>query len=167
MEPTNSPHDSVAVANFFIQKSLDTGVEVTPMKLLKLVYIAHGWSLGLLNEPLIDEAVEAWTYGPVIPSLYHELKGYGRERVTKLVTNFEWNNLIHGFSTPVIPEEDTRTRTLLENVWQAYGISYSGLYLSAITHKPGTPWSLTPPNSIIGQDVIKEHYRMLAKAPAK
>ncbi|RYE90398.1 MAG: DUF4065 domain-containing protein [Cytophagaceae bacterium] len=85
MEPSNGPYDAVAIANYFIQKSLDTGVEVTPMKLLKLVYISHGWSLALLNEPLINEAVEAWTYGPVIPSLYQELKEYGRERVTKLV----------------------------------------------------------------------------------
>jgi len=152
----------MAVANFFIQKSLDTGIEVTPMKLLKLVYISHGWSLGLLNEPLINEAVEAWQYGPVIPTLYHELKQYGRERVTKLINFFEWGNLTKGFATPTIPEDDTRTRTLLNSVWNAYG-DKSGLYLSAITHKPATPWSMTPLKGIIAQDIIKEHYRSLAR----
>lgn len=165
MEPNKRTYDPVAVANFFIQKSLDTGIEVTPMKLLKLVYISHGWSLGLLNEPLIDEAVEAWTYGPVIPSLYQELKQYGRERITKLISSFHWNALMRGQSTPIVPEEDSRTCALLDNVWNAYG-DKSGLYLSAITHKPATPWSMTQPNGIIGQDIIKEHYRLLAKNPA-
>ena len=80
MEPINRTYDPIAVANFFIQKSIETGLEVTPMKLLKLVYIAHGWSLGLFGEPLIDEAVVAWTYGPVIPDLYKVLKDYGRDR---------------------------------------------------------------------------------------
>lgn len=165
MEPTSGLYPPIAVANYFIQKSLDTGIEVTPMKLLKLVYISHGWSLGLLNEPLINEAVEAWTYGPVIPSLYRQLKEYGRGRVTKLLSFFQWGNLLKGFASPTIPEADTRTRDLLENVWNAYG-DKSGLYLSAITHKPATPWSVTPPNGIIAQDIIKEHYRSLARVAA-
>lgn len=161
MEPTNRTYDPVAVANFFIQKSLDTGIEVTPMKLLKLVYISHGWSLALLDAPLIDEAVEAWTYGPVIPSLYRELKEYGRARVTKLVTSFDWNSFKFS-STPVVPEEDAGVQKLLNYVWQGYGHN-TGLHLSAITHEPGTPWSQTPHNGIIPQNTIKEHYRMLAK----
>jgi len=44
------------------------------MKLQKLVYYAHGWHLALNNEPLIDEQVECWQYGPVISSLFHEFK---------------------------------------------------------------------------------------------
>jgi uncharacterized phage-associated protein len=162
MEPQTRTYTPVAVANFFIQKSLDTGVEVTPMKLLKLVYIAHGWSLALLDEPLIDEAVEAWTYGPVIPSLYQELKEYGRSRVTKLVADFDWGTAKNSASPPTIPDTDTQVQKLLDYVWQGYG-NNSGLHLSAITHEPGTPWSQTPRNGIIPQDTIKEHYRMLAK----
>lgn len=164
MQPINRTYDPVAVANFFIQKSLESGLEVTPMKLLKLVYIAHGWSLGLFGEPLINEAVVAWTYGPVIPDLYKVLKEYGRERVTKPVSK----NGSSPFSfapptTPTVPIEDTTARKLLESVWDAYG-DKSGLHLSAITHKPGTPWSRTAPNDIIPQDLIKAHYKELAKA---
>lgn len=164
MEPQNRTYDSVAVANYFIQKSFDTGIEVTPMKLLKLVYIAHGWSLALLDEPLIDEAVVAWTYGPVIPGLYHELKEYGRSRVTKLITtsDFDWRTFRSNFIAPSISEDDAQVKKLLNNVWKGYG-NHSGIYLSAITHKAGTPWSMTPSNDIIGQDLIKEHYRILAQ----
>jgi uncharacterized phage-associated protein len=165
MEPQNRTYDPVAVANFFIQKSNSTGIEVTPMKLLKLVYISHGWSLGLLNQPLINEAVEAWKYGPVIESLYHDLKEYGRERVTKSISKSDWRSFTPFSVTPTIPETDELTLKLLNKVWDAYG-NMSGLGLSAITHEPGTPWSLTSPGGIISQDLIKAHYRELAKPKA-
>ena len=35
-------YPSLVVSNFFINKSIEEGVELTPMKLLKLVYITHG-----------------------------------------------------------------------------------------------------------------------------
>lgn len=165
MEPINRTYDSIAVANYFIQKSLNTGQEVTPMKLLKLVYIAHGWRLGLFGEPLINEAVEAWTYGPVIPDLYKALKEHGRERVTKLASKSSFKGFQFISTTPTIPDDDAHTHKLLESVWNAYG-DKGGLYLSAITHKPGTPWSRTQRNGIIPQDMIKEHYQLLAKTAA-
>lgn len=73
--------NSEAVANYFIQKSFDTGIGLTPMKLLKLVYIAHGWHRGYFSENLINDAVQAWRYGPVIPDLYRKVKGYGRRDI--------------------------------------------------------------------------------------
>ena len=72
-----SMYQSLTISNYFIQKLHETGHPVTAMKLIKLVYIAHGWYLAL-NEgkSLINEAIQAWKYGPVIHSLYHKLKKY-------------------------------------------------------------------------------------------
>jgi len=156
---------AIAVANFFIQKSFETGIEVTPMKLLKLVYIAHGWSLGLWGTPLINEPVEAWTYGPVIPDLYKHVKEFGRGRITKLITISEFKGLTYHTFTPTIPESDTKTRKLLNEIWEVYG-DKGGLYLSAITHQDGTPWSRTKRNDIIPHELIKEHYQLLATTSA-
>jgi len=161
MEPSPTIYDPIAVANFFVQKSLETGTEVTPMKLLKLVYIAHGWHLGLYGKPLIDEAVEAWTYGPVVPDVYRKFKEYGRGRITKLASEMKISGLSVQFVTPTVPDTDQQTRSLLEEIWKVYG-DKDGLYLSAITHQEGTPWSLTEKNGIIAQDKIEAHYRTLA-----
>ena len=49
-------------------------IETTVMHVLKLVYLAHGWMLGLHKRPLIKEQVEAWLYGPVILVLYQKYK---------------------------------------------------------------------------------------------
>ncbi|WP_347264828.1 type II toxin-antitoxin system antitoxin SocA domain-containing protein, partial [Nitrobacter sp.] len=63
-------HDSLTIANRFLEIATEKGDTLTPMQLLKLVYIAHGWMLGLYGVPLIVDEVQAWKYGPVIPSLY-------------------------------------------------------------------------------------------------
>ena len=58
--------DPKAVANKFLELGERDGVsDITPMKLLKLVYIAHGWHLALSEgkKPLVNEASEAWKYG--------------------------------------------------------------------------------------------------------
>src|SRR5215510_7158653 len=80
--PAGRPYDSKAAANWF----LDLGQPLTPMKLQKLVYFAHGWSLALTGVPLIKDAVEAWRYGPVIPALYHEFKHNGARPITDRAT---------------------------------------------------------------------------------
>lgn len=152
-------HHPVAVANFFIQKGLDTGEEVSPMKLLKLVYIAHGWHLALKGEPLISEGAQAWKFGPVIPDLYHRLKHYGMRPITELESEFVDGELV---IPRVTNEADKR---FLEAVWRAYS-RYSAIELSNLTHQADTPWSevwdihggRVKKGAIIPNDLIRQHY---------
>ena len=65
------------VAEYFLNLARADDKTLSPMQVLKLVYIAHGWNLGLNAQPLVNEDIEAWQYGPVIPSLYHKYKQYG------------------------------------------------------------------------------------------
>ena len=119
-----------SVARFFIEKGFQSGNAITPMKLIKLVYIAHGWNLGLLDSPLIYEPVQAWQYGPVIESLYHGFKIYG-------------NNPIPVAEATKMPdgakEFDAISRSLMEKIWEKYS-PVPATQLSALTHQPGTPW---------------------------
>lgn len=73
-----APYESKAIANFFLQRQ-----RLTQVRLHKLVYFAHGWHLGLNRGPLLDEAIQAWRYGPVVPSLYEEFNS-GQSRLTAL-----------------------------------------------------------------------------------
>ena len=114
-----------AVANFFLDLAAERGAPLSPMKLQKLVYFAHGWSLAIYGRPLINEQVEAWKFGPVIRSLYHRVKAFGnqpiagRVRKTIKIGNGAWSvrlvtpTIDSETSDPVLLEE---TKALLRRV---------------------------------------------------
>jgi uncharacterized phage-associated protein len=154
------PYRAVTIANQLIQKSLDAGKPLTPLQVLKLVYIAHGWSLGLLERPLITEDVEAWRYGPVVPPLYNKLKKFGGGSVTE--------TLPRSFGEP-IETLDGQTSELLDGVYQNYG-NLTGVQLSHLTHMAGTPWAqVYQPDRYhieIPESLIVAHYKQLARERA-
>src|SRR4051812_24192144 len=73
----------LAVANYFIGRAMQEGKALTPMQVIKLTYLAHAWHLAISSTPLIAATVEAWKFGPVIPSLYRSLKKYGSGTITE------------------------------------------------------------------------------------
>lgn len=143
------------IANYFIQKSFDDGSEMTQMKIVKLVYIAHGYYLGLTGAPLIRERIEAWPYGPVIPSLYHAFKKYGRSDIKELWEDPETGEI------DIVSDQDTLS--FLDKIWDAYG-HLSGLQLSTLTHQKNTPWDKSKNKigvGVIPNKEIQSHYKEL------
>jgi uncharacterized phage-associated protein len=143
-----------AVANEFLRLAEEDGRALTPLQIIKLVYIAHGWMLALYQRPLITDRIEAWKYGPVIPQLYHDMKAYGAGSVSgRLPDTFS-------HSKPL----DAQEKDLIRQVHNIYGRK-NGVQLSALTHRDGTPWHITwRPDAMgvaISNDLIAEHYRRL------
>ena len=62
-----TPKSAYYVADYLI---LNSTTHLTPLHINKLVFFSHGWNLGILKKPLIVDVVEAWKYGPIIPSIY-------------------------------------------------------------------------------------------------
>jgi uncharacterized phage-associated protein len=61
---------------------------VSNLELQKILYLAHMYYLGQHDgSPLIREEFEAWDYGPVVPELYHHVKGFGGGPVRNV---FHW-----------------------------------------------------------------------------
>lgn len=136
--------NALAVANYFIDIADRDGSEITQLGLMKRVYIAHGFSLAIHHKSLLDprfDKVEAWRYGPVIPSVYHSFKQYQANPITKKTVVMEWDdkNCIPDFHEPRL--EDENARTIVEMVWRRYrGMSDSEMV--TLTHKKGTPWDV-------------------------
>jgi uncharacterized phage-associated protein len=125
------PYFAAQVANEFIRRAKSEGIVVDPLKLQKLVYLAHGWHLAFLDAPLIKEGVEAWRYGPVVPSLYRQFRHLGVSPIT---------------AEAPLPSSDIEqisqpSLDLINQVWQIYGRK-SGLELSMLTHEPGYAWDI-------------------------
>lgn len=142
------------IANYFIGKSLEDDEPITPMKLQKLIYFAHGWYLALTGEPLLDNKIEAWKYGPVILDLYHELKSFGNMPITYPIIDFDGEE----FLTPKVEENDIRE--FLDKVWDVYS-PYDAFKLSNATHIKNTPWDITwkKGKKIIDNELIKSHFK--------
>ena len=83
---------AIDVANFFITVGLmNEGTEMTNARINKLLYFAQGWHLAKTGEPLFNDNIEAWDYGPVVHSVYSEFKRYGKNIITEPSENFDLN----------------------------------------------------------------------------
>lgn len=150
-------HDSRTIANRFLRLAAQDANTLTPMELLKLVYIAHGWQLGLTGQPLIKDTVEAWQYGPVIPRLYEYVRHYRGKPVDQTLPTPIAND-------PLTPDEDA----LIADVYRRYARK-GGLTLSKLTHASGTPWSQVYEDGTFGRAIpnamIGAYYEDLAAKP--
>lgn len=131
----------MAVANAFIKRAKEGRVyDLSPMKLQKLMFYAQSWYLKLRGAPLLDDVFCRWQYGPVIPSLYHEFKGYGATPITDFGNHVSTDHGGFRVTTPVIPDSDGEAWWYVDEVIRVYG-GLSGAQLSNMTHQPGTAWS--------------------------
>lgn len=146
-------HTALQIAEETLRIAKKHGKSLTPLQLMKLVYIAHGWSFPVLGADLFRDRIEAWKYGPVIPDLYHATKHYGRAPIPL--------ELVGDADTTVT---DAKTREYLENVFDLYG-GLSGTALSNLTHKSGTPWDQVYRDGVFNIEIpdylIRKHYKEL------
>ncbi len=112
------------------------------MKLLKLIYLAHGCSLAILERPLIDEPIEAWRYGPVVGNVYHALKHYGMRLINETIKDSIYldNGVvqIQHYAT----DFDPKTLELLNKIWVSNKFN-TGIQLSNWSHDNKGPWHKT------------------------
>lgn len=146
-------YSATEVAKYFIYLSSKRVVGeneeregVTNLKLQKILYLAQAYFLAKVGRPLFVDSIEAWEFGPVVPSVYHKLKKYKGEAMIATEDKAE------------ISDED---KELLKKVWDAFG-GYSASRLVDITHAH-TPWkeaskSLTKK---ISNKAIGEYYTPL------
>lgn len=144
-------HDSRAVANQFVKLSREHDDPITILQLVKFVYLAHGWHLGFHDKPLICHEVQAWKLGPVVPEVYHAFRP-GDGVVVK--------DLAMDGSESYNDEFGENAKSLIDGVFKSY-TELSPYALSALTHKPGTPWHQVKDNGFyatIPNEIIRKYY---------
>ncbi|WP_122354720.1 Panacea domain-containing protein [Pseudomonas coronafaciens] len=149
---------SLAVAQYILDKTREIHDDaLTPMQLIKLVYVAHGYMLAEHGEPLLNESVEAWQYGPVVRSVYEAVRDFRSSPVEYVPGARRWSGPF-----------DLEEKAIMEQVAEMYG-DVNGVRLSAATHKPGTPWSITwdrhGRNAEISNDLIEDFYQRILAQP--
>lgn len=150
-EKHNRPQSSLYVAEYLLQALEQSDKRTSALGIIKLVYLCHAWMLGVHGRPMISEPVEAWRYGPVVPSVYQRYKHWRSSNIRE--TDVE-------VKEGVLDEEQ---ESIIQQVVEAYG-DFLPWQLSSITHEKGTPWHEVYNGGkglfeVIPDEKIKDYYQ--------
>ena len=131
-------YDAMAVANWFIREAVSDRRPLDLLTLLKLIYLAHGYSTlreggSKPDSPgLINDKFQAWKYGPVVPRVYKLLRQQG------IIIDESLNDEAWGDDSERLSQcsEDV---DLLRRVYKKYRDS-DAFALSVETHGESSPW---------------------------
>ncbi|MEO9166878.1 MAG: type II toxin-antitoxin system antitoxin SocA domain-containing protein [Aestuariivirga sp.] len=99
------------------------------LQLQKLMYLTQMIYMGRHEGmKLFSAGFEAWDYGPVIPDLYHKLKGYGAEYVHNV------------FDDALIFKLDDQRRQVMDSVCEKF-LQFDAGQLVEITHWEKGAWA--------------------------
>lgn len=128
--------NAIHVANNILKRGIDEDIDITPMKLQKLLYLVYKAYLQCTGDPLFSERIEAWRYGPVVRDVYNRFKPYG-------------SNAIRGYGKDatggifIVNEGSSeKFRKAINETWDIYK-KMDGISLAMMTHKEGTAWRKT------------------------
>ena len=156
---------AASMANAFLNKAYGEKKTISPMKIQKLLYLAHGYYLVETDEPLVNEVFEAWKFGPVLHSVYHKCKNFGEKGITKHLNDFDRET---GKFIPAPIPDDENVREVVNYVWERFKDT-PPMALSRWTHQKDGPWATTTnggrqillhqevPNKLI-KDYFESHF---------
>jgi uncharacterized phage-associated protein len=143
-------YNAIDIANKIIAKASNSEADelICNMKLQKMLYYMQGFHLAFFETPLFNEEIEAWMYGPVVPSVYEAFKSNGNAGIS-----FKEDPI------KLSPDEEA----LFNEVYRVYGV-YSAIGLMNLTHSE-TPWKSVPTGigSIIKTEVMQEYFKKRIK----
>lgn len=141
-------YTAASIANAFLSRAFREKKSVSPMKIQKLAYIVHGYALVECKEPILNEVFEAWKFGPVLSSLYHECKSYGGGSIRDYLRDIDPET---GKTAPAHIPGDPLVNDIIDYVWTNYS-GDSATSLSDWTHVKGGPWDVVTKG---GSEIIR------------
>lgn len=149
------------IARYTINYCNNNELQITNLKLQKILYFIQAAFLKIKNTPCFNEEIEAWDFGPVVPEVYHEFKNYGGGNIPYIEYYIDFSNGIWEaskvkFDYKLIDEEDKEIINAMINECSKYSASN----LVKLTHEQA-PWlnSFSKGcNNIIYKESIKEYF---------
>jgi uncharacterized phage-associated protein len=122
--------DPVELAKYVVAKLGKTD----HLKLQKLLYYIQSWHLVMFDTPLFDEDFKAWVHGPVLTSVWTELKEH-----STLNTEVGIKPPFAAAITATVEKRLLKEQLeLIDDVLEEYGTK-SGYHLECLTHSED-PW---------------------------
>lgn len=132
-EVLNMLASATTLSNNILLRARRENIDVTPMKLQKLLYYVCVKYLQETGRSPISERFEVWKYGPVLPSVYAEFKPFGSGKIDGFALNAKGKAVIVGENNAPILQR------CIDYVWNKLK-RYSAIELSERTHQRGSGW---------------------------
>ncbi len=139
-------YDVLTIANYIIELCNKKGYSISNLKLQKMLYFTQALFLVNKNEACFREEIEAWDYGPVVPSVYRRFKTYGSSTIPYL-------------GEDVSNKISNSDRTLIEKVVDFFS-KYTASALVELTHRQA-PWKkayIPHFGNVISKSSIQEYF---------
>ncbi|VVE33956.1 Panacea domain-containing protein [Pandoraea sputorum] len=145
---------AMELAGELVRRSAAKGRPLTNLSVQKLAYFCHGWHLALTGEPLVGESFSAWKFGPVLPSVYHQLKVFSSNPIPPThpwVANLGTAGRISDHASQII-----------DQVLDLYG-QYSGPQLVNMSHVSNGPWAeaWSKGEDLMADEKIAQYFRSM------
>ena len=117
------------VTKYLLFKCSFFGDVITNLKMQKLLYFVYVWGLVKKGEPIFEEKFQAWPNGPVLKSVYNELKQYGAMPIDLDFSNIEKKEDLKNLEKSL-----GECKKIVDEVFEKYG-SLQAFQLVNITHQ--------------------------------
>lgn len=109
-------YSALEIAKYVINHEHKEHREITNLRLQKLLYFVQAKILVETGKPCFDDEMEAWEYGPVVPVVYNEYKGYGNlPIIEKQNVSEKIADIIQGYMSEILNYfSDTPTFELVQ-----------------------------------------------------
>ncbi len=130
------PFDPRGVANLILDLAEGFGIDVSHVKLQKLLYFVHAVHLIERKGPLVKGQFEAWTHGPVHPAVYQAFKAAGADKID---FRGEREDILKG-TREIVPMPDASdVRMIVSRVVSTLG-KMKDFDLVDLSHAKNGPW---------------------------
>lgn len=86
-------YKAIEIAKYVVSKCYEDGYPISNLQLQKILYFIQKTYLQKHNHPLFQESIEAWQFGPVVPTVYYFFCFYGSMKITIIYqTNLDSND---------------------------------------------------------------------------
>lgn len=155
-------YNVLQVSQYIINYSIENDIQITNLKLQKLLYYTQAAFLTEYDEPCFEEEIEHWRHGPVVSKVYSHYKGYIDKNINDIQhecldmyidanANIAVRKIIYNINDFYIEDIE-----LINNIIQSYR-NTDPWDLVEKTHEED-PWTETHTNEIIDKKRIQSYF---------
>lgn len=160
------PYHAPEIANLFLCLSQNEKMDMSNIKLQRLLFLTHATHLNKFDEPLLDDSFEAWETGPVCPRVFYQFKEFGHHPIKRLAQYWELNDVGELACFDHAIPNDNHLKLFFKTIWKVHA-HQNPFELSRLCNAEKGPWDLarkkhhqTHKTVVITDELIRENFSL-------